>query len=420
MKSILIIVPDIPYPLTKGGRQGVFHFIDKLRKIYNISLIFKAKANERQDYLDLKSLWNNVRLYPYFTPEQPINKQSLISKIYNFPYYCKHVISEKLIKKDTANIDFVRVHSVLHHSKPEIEREFVDFVSSVLQENKFDIIQVEFFPLISLIHILPSESTRIFVHHELGYIRNKIEMSFYKSVNSYDEYYFKSARHFEIGTMSLYDKVITVSEIDKIKLQEHLPDKQIYASPLIVGLKDISIDREYNFNNTLTYIANSDHFPNYDGIKWFLSDIWNKVLDEFPTLQLHIIGKGWNAGMFEDIGTIKNVVFRGYVKDLAEVIPNSISIIPIRIGSGMRMKILDAIHYNSPFVTTTIGVEGLDFIHNEDCLIADTANKFKDAISMLISSPNMQRQFVANSLNKLNNQYSEKKLIAIRNKIYED
>lgn len=65
--------------------------------------------------------------------------------------------------------------------------------------------------------------------------------------------------------------------------------------------------------------------------------------------------------------------------------------VPIRIGSGMRMKILDAINSKSPLITTTKGVEGLNFINEEECLIADTPDAFANAIIRLLNDTNLQK-----------------------------
>lgn len=418
MKSILIIIPDIPYPLTKGGRQGVFHFIDKLRKDFKISIIIKVEDEDKISFDQLKTIWNDVNIYSYFVSDYIQDKQSLISKIYNFPYYCKHQLSRKLKKEKRVNTDFVRAHSTLYVSKPDIEIEFIDFVSKITQANHFDFIQVEFYPLISLVHILPSDSIKIFVHHELRYVRNEIEMTYFKGINSFDRYTYNSALLFEIETLKLYDKVVTVSEIDKVKLEKLLPNTTICDSPLIVGLNSISLQRKFEFNNTLTFVASKGHFPNYDGLKWFLMDIWEELSRELPSLKLRIIGTGWEPTDFRDVKYMNNIIFEGYVKDLADVIPNSIAITPIRIGSGMRMKILDAIHYNAPFVTTSVGVEGLDFLNGIDCFIADTPDGYRNAIRKLVASPKLQEQFTINALNKLNKQYSEEKLVEKRKNIY--
>ncbi|WP_165043408.1 glycosyltransferase [Dysgonomonas sp. ZJ709] len=422
MKKILIISPDIPYPLTKGGRQGVFHFIDKLRDRYDISLLFILDNIDKESYIELSSLWNNVTFYPLERPAIQERKESLFSKLYNLPYKVKDKIMYYSKKNDTdkvSNSDFVRDNSTLNSSLVLVHsKEFIDYVTKIATQ-EFDIIQVEFYPLLSLVHILPANVEKIFIHHELRYVRNEIEMSFFQKVTNWDKYVFKSSKLFEIETLRLYDKIVTVTDIDKLKLEQELEGKSIFASPSMVNMPEDNLSYKYKFNNKLTFVASAAHFPNYDGIKWFISNIWQQVYKKHPELELHIIGGGWNAEMFQDIELPKNIFFDGYVKDLKDILPNSISIIPIRIGSGMRMKIIDAVNFKIPFITTSVGVEGLDFINGRDCLIADDANSFAQHITDLTKNELLQNNLILSSHNTLRNMYNEDILINKRMLVYE-
>lgn len=87
-------------------------------------------------------------------------------------------------------------------------------------------------------------------------------------------------------------------------------------------------------------------------------------------------------------GSMSEMELVGYVEDLREYLNGSIVLVPIRIGSGMRMKILDAVSSMASFVTTTKGVEGIDLRHNEECLIADSATDFAAAVIRLEADKN--------------------------------
>lgn len=422
MTRILIIAPDIPYPLTKGGRQGMFHFIDRLRFEYEFSFLFILNNNTSEGFEELKNRWDNVNFYPY-KEKQPIQKtQSLFSKIYNFPYRLKQILtSKKDGQSQLENIDFVREHSTLHNSIPyQLSPQFITYVKNIANLG-FDKIQVDFFPLISLAHILPPSSEKIFIHHELRYVRNYIEMTYFKEVNAYDEYIFKVSKQLEIGSLNLYDKVVTVTDIDKDKLEKEAITTEIVSSPPIIIKPDIEDKHTpYLFNNKLTFIGSPGHFPNYDAINWFLKDIWPKITKVHPSIELHIIGQGWNLEMFKDIPSFNNVIFDGYIKDLKDILPNTISIVPIRIGSGMRMKIIDSVNYRIPFITTSVGVEGLDFIDNKDCFIADDSTSFIEKLNLLLADELLQKQFIKNSATVLETIYNVDKLLDRRKAIYDN
>ena len=113
----------------------------------------------------------------------------------------------------------------------------------------------------------------------------------------------------------------------------------------------------------------------------------------------------------------QEVKLTGFVPDLQKYLNGKISIVPIRIGSGMRMKILDSVAAGSPIVTTSVGCEGLPMINEKNCLIADTAEDFADAIIRMIQDKEMQQIFAqaAQNIEKgmLDNEVLQQKRCAV-------
>ena len=94
--------------------------------------------------------------------------------------------------------------------------------------------------------------------------------------------------------------------------------------------------------------------------------------------------------------------FTGYIDDLGKFLNGKISVVPIRIGSGMRMKLLDSAIAASPVVTTSKGCEGLPFANGKNCLIADTPSEFADAVVKMIGNQgNIQEMFVQNAMEEI-------------------
>lgn len=420
-QKILIISPDIPYPLTKGGRQGMFHFIDKLRNEYDFSILFILNNTTEDGYEKLQKIWDNVTFYPFIEKGSVVSSPSLLGRIYRFPYILKEKFSSKFKKKEEKyNVDFIREHSSLYNSIPiHISPDFIEYVRTISFKD-FDKIQVEFYPYISLVHILPDRVEKIFIHHELRYVRNEIEMSYFKEVTSYDRYIYKVSKEFELCTLNKYDKIVAVTDVDRYKLAEENITSEIFdSSSIITKPQQTKNNKTFFFNNKLTFIGSSTHFPNYDGLNWFLKEIWPKVLSNHPKVEFHIVGGGWNPELFKEIPNFENVYFDGYIEDLTEILPNTVSIVPIRIGSGMRMKIIDAVNYNIPFITTTVGVEGLDFVDGQDCFIADNSDSFAQKIDLLLSSAELQNKFIENSTKVLDLVYNEEFLLNKRRLVYE-
>jgi glycosyltransferase involved in cell wall biosynthesis len=113
------------------------------------------------------------------------------------------------------------------------------------------------------------------------------------------------------------------------------------------------------------------------------------------------------------------VHFTGFADNLAKAVHGSLLIVPILTGSGMRMKILDAAAMGVPFVTTSVGVEGLVFKDGESCVIADTPNTFAQAINMLVANTEKMGTLAANAQQIFKQHYSIEVLAKVRNTIYQ-
>jgi glycosyltransferase involved in cell wall biosynthesis len=174
---------------------------------------------------------------------------------------------------------------------------------------------------------------------------------------------------------------------------------------------------EFKFSNCITFLGGESHFPNKDGIEWFIHGCWPKIKISNPSLKLLIIGK-WSEDTINKYGKDSTIEFSGFVDDLASILENSIFIVPIRIGSGVRMKIIEAINHNCPIISTSVGIEGLNFINEVDYLKADNENLIIQQVIRLIENPNLCIQLIQSCKNTLEQNYSYTELIDKRRSVY--
>ena len=113
----------------------------------------------------------------------------------------------------------------------------------------------------------------------------------------------------------------------------------------------------------------------------------------------------------------KNIEFLGFVDSLADNIKGTVMIVPITIGSGIRMKILEASSIGVPFVSTTVGSEGIPVVDGENCYIADTPKLFVDKLISL-QDERIQSKFVENAHSMILKFYSREALRRNRLEIY--
>jgi len=313
--------------------------------------------------------------------------------------------------------DFVRSYSCLRHFPEPCIPAFVDQVKDVIQKNHFDLIQIEFFELLALVEVLPEDITKIFIHHELNYIRAEREMALFTYHSSFDPDRFRKRKEYEFFRLKKYDAIVALTAHDQNILTHDLPQQQIFLSPPAIPVSFSSEPPSvFTFANKLVFMGSPSHFPNLDGLKWFVENVFSLICQANPRIKLYALGN-WTA-YTRKLLAHPNLVFPGYVEDISALIEGSFFIVPIRIGSGIRMKILDAVTRYIPFITTTIGVEGLAFTDNVDCLIADRSEDFAQKIIALSQDNIRAQQIVFHAAKKLNDLYSFKSAVVARQDLY--
>ena len=430
MRTLLIILPYIPYPLDCGGNNVIFSMINQLRKSNKISIALdirshgaKAKPQQHKAELveQLKREWSDVTFFLYFGQAEYSEEnfpQSLYCRILRYlqkAFIRKYKRAYKWWTLHNPKGDMARANSSLYNSIVSYNPGFLRFIKDVSHRG-FDIIQVEMYEYLYLGYLLPKNTKKVFIHHELRFIRNENEVSLFKEQDPNDYILLEQLKASEISALKNFDHIVTLTETDKNILAKYIPEQKITASPINIAVCNSNIP--FRPCNEFAFVGSGNHFPNNDALHWFCLEILPLVKQQLPNFKLYVTGK-WREQDRQTI-TKKNpeIEFVGYIDNLAQFLNGKISIVPLRIGSGLRVKILEAIDAMSPFVTTSKGVEGLDFRHQVECLIADDATLFANNLIHLIQDKKLQENIAIRAKQQNEKLYNVKNLYSIRNEIY--
>ena len=397
MKNILFIEPMAPWPLISGGHQAIFNGINAVKDEFNIFITYELSLkDDEEDTITpaLQKALPKATILPFLhrIPKQKPLK-SLMRRCYN---------KAKSITRPNCTKVTNEYNEMMWHFAPN-DRKYFDFINEIVTQHNIDIVQVEMVWRMTLGLALPKHVKKVFVHHELRYVCHELELS-QKPCSPYSQACFEIAKTLEIGLINHYDAVITLSEIDKQKLIEAGVTKPIYSSIAIVNTEPTK-ELHSNEYHTLIYVGPEFHKPNYQGVMWFLENCWEKLLEADSEYHFKIIGKWSEATQAAIKEKYKNVEFAGFVDSIRDEIIDTISIVPLTVGSGIRMKILEASNIGVPFVTTSVGVEGLPFINGTDCFIADTPDEFVNSI-LKLKDKDMRMKLIKNAQQKVIDSFS--------------
>lgn len=404
-KSILIASPYFPYPLTGGGHQALFNEIDALRSDYKI--ILACPIALPQNVSELKSIWGDVDIciMSYGSKNRKTSIIKLLKRLITFNTVNDNSIFYlgEIFLNDFFNILF------------NFKEEWVNFLNQTIQNTRCDIVQIEFYPLLNNISFISTNSLKIFVHHEIGFVKLTRSLDLTDFSDIFKNSMINKLKFLEADYLNQYDRIITLSETDKQFLFEAGVKKDIFCSPF--PLKSISRDNQiqFSFNSRLVIIGGESNYPNLDGLQWFIKDIWPLIFKEYKNMELHVLGN-WSKQTRKRL-SLPGIVFTGFVTDIKEYVQNSVSIVPIRIGSGIRVKIIESIMMGIPVVSTSIGAEGLEIIENE-IFIADSANQFLFAIQNIVENEEMVRRELSKAQQKIEIFSSNRNFLSSRSDIY--
>lgn len=398
-KNILLIIHRLPYPLNSGGNQAIFNSIKAIKDYYNIFVTYPDRntaSDQRDKSAFLSEMNDGVTLLPWIE-EHTAPQRSLLQRSVG-------KLSSVLNK-----------HSKLHSSPKNpyswwIEEllpkpsKFTLHVKQIISDHDIKLVQCEMVRNLPFVLSLPDNVKKVFVHHELGFVRHQLEL---KSVSSdiYDGAAIcQWAKLLEINLLNRFDRVVTLSAIDSQKLREAGVTTMIHDSFAIIKTTD-AVSTNTSNPLELCFMGPDNHLPNYVGIKWFLDNCWPLLLKTNSDYHLRIIGKWTDANIADFTARYPNISFLGFVDDLRSAIQDTIMIVPITIGSGIRMKILEASNLGVPFVSTSVGAEGIPVISGKHCLIADDPSDFAKAIVQM-NNEDLRTTFVRNAHQMVKDNYS--------------
>ncbi len=183
-------------------------------------------------------------------------------------------------------------------------------------------------------------------------------------------------KRIELEMYRLADMVLTVTEEDRRRLLEELPDINVGIST------DIHPQADTNRNGRgqdIVFVGNYNHDPNEDAVLYFVDAVFPLIKKSLPQVRFYIVGNN-PTDRVKALGC-DDIIVTGFVPEVTPYLLNSrVFVVPLRYGSGLKGKIGEALAAGIPIVTTSIGAEGMHLIHGRNAMIADGPEDFAEAV----------------------------------------
>lgn len=340
---------------------------------------FDKDAGSRSTYMYVKQMVQsgiNVKFLPAnFFPHEPYTGvlQQLGVEVLVGEKYARNW--KKWFKENAQNIDVIYLH------RPHIAEDFIDYLQTLQPRPKL-----------------------IYFGHDLHYLRTSREAELNNDASLKQQA--EDWKQREYAIFSKVDKVFYPSSVEVMEIKSLSPETDVSALPLFL-LEEPELNQyEHESRNDLLFVGGFGHPPNVDAVQWFVQAVMPHLLEKQPDLKLNIVG----SNVPDVIKSLESehVIVHGFLSDeaLFKLYKDvRIVVVPLRFGAGVKGKVLEALQYGVPIVTTSIGAEGIPDA-DKVMRIADTHEAMAQDIWELYEGEGLSKQYISRYPDYINTHFS--------------
>lgn len=369
---VLQLAYRLPWPLKDGGAIGIHHLA-----------VGYANAGVEVDLIAIR------------TPKHFVSDQELQTAINAYTNLHLHIVDvDTSVKPLTA---FQNLFSSLpYHVSRFVDSKLEETLRKILGEKSFDVIHFDgpfLGEYINLVRTLSSAKV-VMRGHNVEYRiweRMAAESTFPK--RNYLSLQASRLKSYEAEMIQKMDAVLAISEVDKAVFLHMGATCPIPVVPAGVLFDNLPSPKNNPSTGTFAFLASLEWLPNIQGLDWFLESVWPLITAKNPSLTFKIAGRKMPE-KYRQLN-LKKVVAVGEVDNASDFLQSiDLLVVPLLSGSGIRIKILEALALGVPMVSTSVGAEGIPVVSGESILIEDQPQRFANAVLEAMNSQELRSRLI--------------------------
>lgn len=353
---VLVVSRDYPYPMDNGSRIRTGWLLKQLRKEFHVTMLCSDKPRDRKALERAADYCHDLYLaerHPTRPPHWSIPEE--VSFFSSLPL--EEVLARRLATEAYDLVICDHLHSSLHFPGLFKHR------TMLWQQNVESLLQ--------------------FRWALLGSGRKRLAAG-WEALKLFG---------FERRACRRFDSVVAVSERDAELLSRLYGGIRVSVVPSGVDVEEFQPPESHSDVQELCYTGNMRWFPNEDALRFFAGEILAGIRAACPNLKVFAVGGEARPELHRFVSAFPEISLTGWVPDVRPYLQRaSVVIVPLRAGSGTRLKILQALACGCAVVSTPLGAEGLPVKSGRELLIADNPSAFGEAVIGLLKDPGRARR----------------------------
>jgi len=372
--KILFLIAHLPYPPLSGGRRREFELISRLGRNHEVHVCAITKT------------WTTDSMY-----------------LDDFKRFCKSVNLFKATGPVSNNQHLYSQYPI--QMKKHVSKEATTHISYLLKNQSFDIAHIEGYYILQ--HVpegcrVPTLLVEHNIEHLLALQRFNVAETEYEKSHLWSEYV--KTLKFEQLMWRRATVCVALTNEDKISMERLEPNIDVRMIPnggdhhhdlcdretlLSNGFEDPLLKNSINDNShpSILFVGNFAYEPNVDAALYFSKDIFPIILNRVPDARFFLVGNSPTPEICS-LASNNQIIVTGRVPSLAPFYKYADTVVcPLRIGGGVKVKVLEALGWGKAIVSTSIGAQGIDLSHHKSIAVADDAETFAENVIRLLKRP---------------------------------
>ncbi|MCC6603952.1 MAG: glycosyltransferase [Anaerolineae bacterium] len=399
--KVLLLTPQLPYPPHQGTSLRNFHIIRGLAQACEVSLL------------------------SFLEPGQSVAAE----QIGPLAELCRTIETVPVPPRTTGR----RLQQLLATRRPDMAHRLFSPAFNVrllqlLQAENYDIVQIEGIELARYLPVIRHGSSRSKIVFDDHNAETELQRRNFLTdlrqprrwvAAAYSAEQVRRLRKFERWVCQQADWVTAVSQPDKVHLEKLTNGRTpITVIPNSLDVPQFQLEAADALPSDIVFSGKMDYRPNVDAVLWFVDEVWPRVRRERPSTTFTIVGQKPHARL-ERLKNEPGIMLTGWVARVAPYLAGAkVFVLPFRVGSGTRLKLIEAMAAGKALVSTAVGAEGFPVENDREIKLVDEAEGFATAVLHLLNHPE-ERQRLGQAAQQFARQYDWRVVVPQFLEIYE-